>query len=71
MDMQHKKNIYDLDFIQEVTFNKRVGLELLYSFCENISIVFFTTSDYKSIGHSVVLSRHIYRQQVNRPRKNI
>jgi hypothetical protein len=69
--MEQIKNIYDLDFIQEVACNERVGLQLHYSSCENISFVFLITSDNKAVGHSVVLSRYNDRLQVDRPRKYI
>jgi len=65
------KNIYDLDIIQEVACNERVGLQLHYSSCENICFVFLITSDNKAVGHSVVLSRCNDRLQVDRPRKCI
>lgn len=59
------KNIYDMDFIQEEACNEGVGQQIHYSFCENISFVFLITSDYKSVRHSVILSRNNGRLQVD------
>jgi hypothetical protein len=69
--MEQMKNIYDLDFIQEVACNEGVGVQLHYSFCGNISFVYLITYDYKAVGHSVLLSRYNGRLQVDRPRKYI
>jgi hypothetical protein len=69
--MEQMKNIYDPDFIQDVTCNEGMGQQLHYFFCENISFVFVITFDYKIVRQSVVLSRHNGRLQIDRPRKYI